>query len=128
MWIGYGDLSPSNDLSRAFVVPLAIYGIIILGIFLGVVGEFILARNDERIQQRLSNARVKVMEQFGKEDTAAPPERKSLLQEIISIVAAEAPIILILGILGAPIVYLEGWDVIMGYVTSRCNKRNIGLG
>ena len=128
MWIGYGDLSPSNDLSRAFVVPLAIYGIIILGIFLGVVGEFILARNDERIQQRLSNARVKVMEQFGKEDTASPPERKSLMREITSIVADEAPIILVLGILGAPIVYLEGWDVIMGYVTFGCNILNTGLG
>lgn len=98
------------------MVPLAIYGIIILGIFLGVVGEFILAQNDKNRKERLSNAQVKVMEQFGKEDTSSPPKEKSLWQEIISIATAEAPIILILGLLGAPIVYLEGWDVTMGYV------------
>lgn len=121
-------MSPSNDLSRAFVVPLAIYGIIILGVFLGVVGEFILARNDESMKQRLSHARVKVMEQFVKDDTAPPTERKSLVQEITSIVVAEAPIILVLGILGAPIVYLEGWDAIMGIYWMVITGTSVGFG
>ncbi len=96
------------------MIPLAIYGIIILGVFLGVVGEFILAKNDENMKKKLSNARVKIMEQFGEEDTALPPEQRSILKEIISIISAEAPIILLLAVLSAPIVYLEGWDVIMG--------------
>jgi hypothetical protein len=35
--IGYGDIQPTNPPSRIFVIFLATYGIIILGIFLGIM-------------------------------------------------------------------------------------------
>ena len=108
-------MSPSNDASRVFVILFALYGIVILGIFLGIVGEVILERHDENMKKRLSNARVKVMEQFGEDNNAQPPKERSFLRDILDICLAEAPIILLLVCLGAPVAYLEkGWDPIMG--------------
>lgn len=109
-------MSPTNDYSRLFVIFFALYGIVILGIFLGIVGQFILEKNDENRKKRISNARVKVMEQFAPVDNALPPKEHHLFNDIWEICVGEAPIILVLILLGAPIVYLEGWDPVQGYV------------
>jgi hypothetical protein len=37
--IGFGDLAPSNSLSRVYTICLASYGVILLGIFLGILGK-----------------------------------------------------------------------------------------
>merc|ERR1712238_421782 len=70
--VGYGDLSPSNNTSRFAVMVFAFYGIVILGIFLGLVGDFILERYESRTKDKVSNAQLKVMEQFSAEDGALP--------------------------------------------------------
>ena len=93
----------------------ATYGIIILGIFLGILGEHILERHDENVKRRMAQARTKFMHQFEDDAnaTAAHPD-KSFLEEVSLVLCAEAPVMLVLVVLGAPIVYLEGWDWVMG--------------
>jgi hypothetical protein len=54
------------------------------------------------------------MEQFVEDDTALPREKWSICREVVAISLAELPVVAILIVLGAPIVYLEGWDVIQG--------------
>lgn len=126
--VGYGDLSPTNDLSRVFVIFFAIYGIVILGIFLGLLGELIIKRHDENLKKRMKNIRIKILEQFGEDDTALPPEERSLFREVVTISLAEAPIVAILVVLGAPIVYLEGWEVIQGVYWMVVTGTTIGFG
>lgn len=49
--IGYGDLHPSNHMAMLYTVILATYGVVLLGIFLGIVGErleFIFNENGGR--------------------------------------------------------------------------------
>lgn len=111
---GYGDLAPTSDASRVFVICFALYGIIILGIFLGIVGEFIIERHEENVKRRTSKAQTMLMEKFADDEGSTTPEQRSFFQDLMYICIAEAPIILILVVLGTPIVYLEGWDAIMG--------------
>jgi hypothetical protein len=111
---GYGDLSPSTDLSRLFTVCFAIYGIVILGIFLGIIGEWIIEKHEESREKRIANARVKIMEQFSEEDNALPPPERTFWGDTKDICISMAPIILVLVCMAAPIVYLEGWDYTMG--------------
>jgi hypothetical protein len=87
-----------------------------LGIFLGVVGEYIIERNEENMKKRLSNARLRVLQQFGNDDTALPPEERSWTNKVMAIIWAETPVVLLLIILGTPIVILEDWDLDKGYV------------
>lgn len=104
----------------------ALYGIIILGIFLGVVGEYIIERNEANMKKRLSNARLRVLQQFGNDDTALPPEERSWTNKVMAIIWAETPVVLLLIILGTPIVILEDWDLDKGYVLVNCDlDRNV---
>jgi Ion channel len=114
MMTGYGDLSPSSSASRAFTVCFALYGIIILGIFLGVVGEFIIQRHEETMRKRLSNARIRILQNLGTDDTTIPPQQRSLMKLIMGILLAETPVLVGLVMLGAPIILLENWDMDKG--------------
>ena len=112
--IGYGDLSPTNDLSRLFTLIFALYGIIILGVFLGIIGEWIIEVQVASRAKVIANARKRIMEQYSERDTALPPRSVSLLADAIQICLSMLPVTLILICIAAPIIYLEGWDVIMG--------------
>jgi hypothetical protein len=111
---GYGDLSPSTNPSRLFTIFFALYGIVILGIFLGIVGEYIIDQHHESMAIRLANARKRILEQFSDEDNAANLEARSFLADVVAISLAMAPIIFVLAVIAAPIVYIEEWDIIMG--------------
>jgi hypothetical protein len=111
---GYGDLSPSTNPSRLFTIFFAFYGIIVLGFFLGIVGEYIIDQNQENVEIRLANARKRILEQFSEDDNAVDPEARSYLGNVLAISIAMAPITLVLFVLAAPIIYIEGWDIIMG--------------
>ena len=113
LFVGYGDLSPSSDLSRIFTVCFALYGIVILGIFLGVLGDFILDQHEENMKARIENVRVKVMEQFGAENSSKPPEVRTVYKDAFDVVVAMTPLILVVVALGCPIGILEGWDGFM---------------
>lgn len=126
--VGYGDLSPTSDASRLIAMVLAFYGIVILGIFLGLVGDVILERYTRTKEDKMSNARLKVMEQFGEHDSALPPREKSFVRELGEVCWAEAPIILCLVALGAPIAYLEGWNVVMGLYWMMITGSTVGFG
>jgi hypothetical protein len=101
----------------------ALYGIIILGIFLGGIGEFILERHEENMKKRLSNVRGRILQHFEKDDNKLPPVDRSLTKEIMDILLAEAPVILVIVVLGAPIAMLENWDLVEGCVTSLCRPQ-----
>jgi hypothetical protein len=110
---GYGDLSPKTDLGRLFTIFIALYGIIILGGFLGIIGEYIIEAHDANLQRRLAKARKKVMGQFSEEDTAVELPRETIfLEDIWDITLTEFPIIVIMILLLIPIGWVEGWNPI----------------
>jgi hypothetical protein len=91
-----------------------LYGIIILGIFLGVVGESIIENHEETMKKRLSKARIRILQQLGTDDTTIPPQQRSLMKMILGIFLAETPVLFVLVVLGAPIILLEDWDMDKG--------------
>jgi hypothetical protein len=97
-----------------FTIFVALFGIVILGVFLGMLGEDILDGQREMVETRLKNARTKVMEQFSEADTATPPTTRTFLRDACDICTKELPVVLILCVLGSPVVYLEGWSTITG--------------
>lgn len=116
-------------MSRVLVLVFAFYGIVILGIFLGLAGDAMLEHHESNAKEKMSNARLKVMEQFGAEDSSAlPAKERSFLGELGDVCRAEAPIILCLVALGSPIAYLEGWDVVQGLYWMMITGCTVGFG
>jgi hypothetical protein len=112
---GYGDLSPKTDAGKLCTIFIALYGIIILGGFLSIIGEYIIEAHDANILRRLANARKKVLGQFSVEDTAVErPRENTFLDDVWDITRAECPIIGIMILLVIPIGWVEGWSPIEG--------------
>jgi hypothetical protein len=113
---GYGDLSPKTDAGRLFTIFIALYGIIILGGFLGVVGEYIIEAYDIKFQRRLAHARKKIMEQFSEEVSSVDELQRenTFFEDVRDITLAESPIIVIVLLLVIPIGWVEGWSPIEG--------------
>ena len=51
--VGYGDLSPSSDLSRAFTGVFVCVGIGMIGLALGVVGSYLVEQREKALMQAL---------------------------------------------------------------------------
>jgi len=107
--IGYGDYCPSSDLSRLYTIFLALYGIVILGILIGNVGQFVVDRHDEAVRRRRKTMSTSVVHAFGFERDAGDVEKelltartqeelreRSLWEDIWLVVVLEGPILLFL--------------------------------
>lgn len=83
---GYGDLEPTTTAGQIFTILFAIYGVIILGVFIGIVGSF--------ISEHQQNATLTAEEEYGDqvletlfagiEDRAAEMEKAQLQHNITS--------------------------------------------
>lgn len=70
-----------------------------------------------------STAARRETEEEGEEEEKEP----SLLQDMLGVLFLEAPIILVVVVLGLIIGHFEGWGIIERYVTALAGKRSSGL-
>ena len=107
--IGYGDYCPSSDLSRFYTIFLALYGVVILGILIGNVGQFVVDRHDEAVRRRRKTMSTSVIHAIGFERDAGDVEKdllkartqeeireRSLWEDIWLVIVLEGPILLFL--------------------------------
>ena len=80
-----------------------------MGVFLGILGEWIIEKQERAKQERVEMARTKILHQFSEEDDAAPPKQFSFLNDCKNIVVSMVPIFSILICMAIPLAYLEGW-------------------
>ena len=86
----------------------------ILGVFLGILGESLLEAHDNALDRARQRARRKVMNQFSEGSNEPDMEPKPFLRVTLEIIFAEAPMLAILVMLALPIAHLEGWSAIQG--------------
>ena len=132
--VGYGDISPDYSvLAMVFTMLYAFYGIIILGIFLGMLGDIAIERQHQLNKQIENYTRTKYFNaltnshQESVEKPAINSDR-SLIYDIIDIVKGETMFIVTLSILGIPICYLENWSFLKGMYWLVITATTVGLG
>jgi len=123
--IGFGDVVPQSAWGQLFTVCLAGYGIVILGIFLGVAGDHVVeTQNNLRAQQQRERNNIVFQAIQQQPDGHNDPEattsqsqgktatlRRSLVQEIGHFIVLEgATVALVVGV-GILIGLTEGWNV-----------------
>lgn len=62
--VGYGDLTPSTDTARLFTICFALFGIGILGIFLGIVGHDLGELQSKALQNMQKQSTNQVLQDF----------------------------------------------------------------
>jgi potassium channel subfamily K len=130
--IGYGDIAPSNDTTRLFLIWFAMYGVAILGIFLGIVGHT-LAEMQQRAVERLQAASTKMTLKAISTDvpvTEMMPatKHKSLAQDVLDLICLESPIVIIVLVVALSMGYVEGWSIIQSIYYAVISITTIGLG
>lgn len=126
---GYGDLAPSTDAGRLFMVFFAIYGIGILGAFLTIIGEAVIEAGHRAMAETEARAKKRVLAMFSSpDDEDDEPESKTLCRELCMTTVLELPIIcLLLGLtilLGLP----SGRSIISSIYFAVVTATTIGFG
>jgi hypothetical protein len=65
---GYGDLQPTTEAGQVFTICFAIYGVIILGIFIGVFGHAISEAQVKAMKKLRERMRVELLENLFKKE------------------------------------------------------------
>jgi hypothetical protein len=126
--IGFGDLHPNSRAGENMTIVLALYGIIILGIFIGILGEAIVDSHDKAMKKKRRELRAKVIDTLATDelpsdvldDTMQEDESEIPLRiEILTILLLEAPIVMVVLVLALLIGHYEGWTPRERYVSMR---------
>jgi Ion channel len=141
--IGYGDLAPATAPSRLYVIFLALYGIVILGIFVGVAGELVVNFYNQQTQERRQIVSSKVMQgikvptitdqdetlqQGDSSYRAVDNKEQPLWRDIWKIIALETPVILILIAVSLVIGHYEKWSYLNSLYFLVMTGTTVGFG
>lgn len=122
--IGFGDLVPKSQSGQWFTLLLAGYGIVILGIFLGIAGAYVVETHNKVAaeQERERNKKVfgsiqkkgePVSAEYGASQSSCETEKKkkSLVHDIIKLVLRETPTVFTVAVIAIIIGMVENWTI-----------------
>jgi hypothetical protein len=119
---GYGDLEPTTQSGQMFTVIFAVYGVIILGIFIGIMGRTISERQTKTFQKLLSQKQKTVLQilfhtkesthHMKKMEDTWLDDQQALFRDVSVVLKQEAPEILLVMFLAWIIGRREGWSII----------------
>lgn len=136
--VGYGDIYPTSPGGQVFTMLLATYGVVILGIFIGIVGEMVVDLNAKKKQSQqkiMASKLLHSIENQGRNgadtETGSSPQQESesgLLASVRHIILLELPIVSILVIVAVAIGRVEGWTALQSVYWLAISGYTIGTG
>mmetsp|Transcript_6388 Transcript_6388/g.9732 ORF Transcript_6388/g.9732 Transcript_6388/m.9732 type:complete len:487 (-) Transcript_6388:89-1549(-) len=139
--VGYGDLSPSTDAGRLFMIFFCLFGIIVLGVFLGIAGNYVVEANEAAIEKVKTRATKRMLHNFEHHNDSnddsletpsieeeKPPREKTFSEAVVSILLLEIPIVTVVLLLSLIIGYTENWSFIKSVYWSVITSTTIGFG
>jgi Ion channel len=137
--VGYGDIYPTSTGGQLFTMLLATYGVVILGIFIGIVGEMAVdlnARKKQNRQKIMTSKLLHSIENQGQNGAGTEMEcsqdhsesERWLLTSIGHIILMELPIVSILVVVALGIGRLEGWTALQSVYWLAISGYTIGTG
>lgn len=144
--IGYGDMFPSSDASRLFTAGFAVYGIIILGFFVGLVGEKIVEMHNQALEAMRNRKETRATNMFdvddeddnqpkkGKKGKKAAPaplvphKNRTVSQLIVNVILLEAPLLAGTLAVALAIGHFQGWSISSSIYYGVITSTTVGFG
>lgn len=140
--VGYGNLEPSTVGGQLFTIFFAIYGIIILGVFIGIFGHSVSVAQERTVKklQKKDQSRLLRMlftdyssQRKVKADTQALKENfitdhQMLFKGIKQVCWEEYPQIMVVMLLATILGYREGWTITSTLYFSIMSASTTGFG
>uniref|UniRef100_A0A7S4JFB5 EF-hand domain-containing protein n=1 Tax=Odontella aurita TaxID=265563 RepID=A0A7S4JFB5_9STRA len=122
--VGYGDLAPTTHGGQIFAIFFVLFGIAILGVALGIIGDRLVQAQEIAIGGVKSNAENRVVEMFN-DDVDNQTERagtvieevkeeaeRSIFSDFCMLICREGPIVIVVLLLSLVIGAEEGWTYV----------------
>jgi len=130
--IGYGDIDPSNDTTRLFLIWFSLYGVAILGIFWGFVGHLVVEMHRKIVDQLEAVSAKRTLKAIAEDvavtEIAPTVQPHTLTHDVLHLIFLESPIILLVLILALIMGYFEGWTIIQSIYFAVISITTIGFG
>ncbi|OEU07060.1 Ion_trans_2-domain-containing protein, partial [Fragilariopsis cylindrus CCMP1102] len=134
--VGYGDITPDDSASgMLFTIFYAFYGIIIIGIFLGILGDVssyfpyhIVSAIDDLIIVTAAGSADNIDDDDDDESLLNEEKNVTILTDICTICREQFRYMIVLIIIAIPITILERWSVTKGLYWMIISATTIGLG
>jgi hypothetical protein len=122
--VGYGDLEPTTPSGQLFTIFFAVFGVLILGIFIGIIGHAISETQAKAMKKLKQERQDEVLENLFADKKGDTNERRSFLRngflyehvtimdDIKEVVRIEAPAILLVMAAAAVLGFREHWPAI----------------
>jgi hypothetical protein len=111
--VGYGDTTLGTRTGQIISLGLGVYGICILGIFLGILGNYILELNkriEKEQQKAIQSQWIGTMQAKDSGSTLLVSKKeKSLYEEVAEIIHRESPTVFMVALFALLIGHVEGW-------------------
>lgn len=117
--VGYGDLQPTSEPGQIFTILFAVYGVIILGVFIGIVGHAISEGQANAIRKLKRRRQHRVLQALTRSNSRRTDtirkgffhDHITLMSDISSVCRAELPEILVVVLLAWILGMREGWSL-----------------
>ncbi|KAK9427272.1 hypothetical protein V1505DRAFT_53719 [Lipomyces doorenjongii] len=135
--IGFGDLQPTNDLSRALLLPYAIIGILILGFVVANIGSLVVVSSrEQRSLNHVERLRVRNVRQVQLERTDEDSFQlirkihKSAKKRDILVTLVLSSVLFLIFWFFSSLVFskIEGWPYFIGFYFCTTTLLTIGYG
>jgi hypothetical protein len=139
--VGYGDLAPTTQGGRLYTTFFGLYGLVILGVFLGIIGHTIgemQRRHMKEIEKKASRKIIQMFEQTkDKEDgnrselttfTFLGLERDLIQRDVLQVFALELPVLVLVVLVFLFIGWWEGWTFIDSLYFGVISFSSVGYG
>ena len=145
--VGYGDISPASSIGgMLFTCIYGLYGIIILGLFLGILGDYVVRKEQAIVAELTKAAKESYMKSLHDEVDGGEQELPSAFSEhsgplydfvcqysvffadLCVITIGQRAFIFLVLLLGLPILVAEKWSIVPALYWLVMTGTTIGLG
>uniref|UniRef100_A0A7S2E055 EF-hand domain-containing protein n=1 Tax=Helicotheca tamesis TaxID=374047 RepID=A0A7S2E055_9STRA len=140
--VGYGDEDPMSQGGQLFTVFFVLFGVAILGIALGILGERVVEAQEQAVEAAKKLSEQSMMEAFEKRDEDSESDDESvptgekgsltgtmeLLYRIWMVTVKMSPLISFIVVIALIIGYYERWTVITSLYYAVATSTTVGYG
>ena len=113
---GFGDLVPSTEGGRIFTTFFVVFGVIMLGVFVGIVGHSISEAHYVTMKRKKKGRQLTMLQSMYPDylktaQDGETQESESVVQDIKHVVWKSFPLLLIIALFACIIGAIEGWPV-----------------
>mmetsp|Transcript_12195 Transcript_12195/g.26381 ORF Transcript_12195/g.26381 Transcript_12195/m.26381 type:complete len:379 (+) Transcript_12195:195-1331(+) len=133
--IGYGDLSPTTTAGKSFAIAFSLFGVAIVGVALGIVGEMVVDYQKEAAEKLKQGGKKRIMAMLKKNERDnyfdqddSDKKDSAVWGDLIGIIKSDGWLVMTVVVCSVGIGYYENWPLIDSLYYCAITTTTVGYG